>query len=165
MLREHLWLAGRRVPGVNKPADRFGAALGVRDVDGDGYDDVVIGAPGNDIGGAVDADTVWVIRGSASGLTTKDIRVLSQSPRAVPGIPERGDRFGAAVRLIDADRDKRASLIVGAPGEDGDNGGVWVFPSAGSGPSPSRSWSFDGGTLHAPNPDARFGQTLAPHGR
>ena len=153
------------VPGVNKPADRFGAALGVRDVDGDGYDDVAIGAPGNDIGGAVDTGSVWVMRGSASGLTTKDIRVFSQSPRAVPGMPERGDQFGAAVRLIDADRDNRAGLIVGAPGEDGDNGGVWVFPSASSGPSVDRSWSFDGGTLHAPAPGARLGRTIAPHGR
>ncbi|MFD3583182.1 esterase [Streptomyces sp. NPDC058683] len=153
------------VPGVNRPGDRFGGALSVRDVDGDGYDDVAIGAPGNDIGSAVDAGTVWVMRGSASGLTTKNIRVLSQSPQAVPSIPESGDQFGGAVRLIDADRDNRASLIAGAPGEDGGNGGVWVFPATTSGPSTDRSWSFNGSTLHAPNPGARFGQTLAPHGR
>ena len=153
------------VPGVNRPADRFGAALTVRDVDGDGYDDVAIGAPGNDIGSAADAGTVWVMRGSASGLTTKGVRVLSQSPQAVAGVPEKGDRFGGALRLIDDDRDKRASLVVGAPGEDGDNGGVWVFPATATGLSYDRSWSFNGATLHAPNPDARFGETLAPHGR
>ncbi|MEV6766227.1 hypothetical protein AB0N16_37480 [Streptomyces sp. NPDC051105] len=60
-----------------------------------------------------------------------------------------GDRFGGALSVRDVDGD----------------GGVWVFPATSDGPSPNRSWSFNGSTLHAPNPDARFGQTLAPHGR
>ncbi|MFJ3779284.1 FG-GAP repeat protein [Streptomyces sp. NPDC090075] len=153
------------VPGVNRSGDRFGAAVTVRDVDGDGYDEVAIGAPGNDVGAAADAGTVWVLRGSATGLTTQGVRVVSQSPRAVPGVPEQGDRFGGAVRLIDADRDKRAGLVVGAPGENGGDGGVWVLPATSGGLSFNRSWSFDGGTLHAPVPGARFGETLAPHGR
>lgn len=34
------------------------------DVDKDGYDEVAIGAPGNDVGAAADAGTVWVLRGA-----------------------------------------------------------------------------------------------------
>ncbi|MFI9756516.1 hypothetical protein ACIHFB_01105 [Streptomyces sp. NPDC051963] len=153
------------VPGVNRVGDRFGGAVTVGDIDGDGYGDVAIGAPGNDMGTALDAGTVWVMRGSPTGLTTNGIRTLSQSPRAVPGTPEKADQFGGALRLIDADRNLRASLIASAPGEDTNDGRVWVFPGTSGGLSTNRSWSFNGGTLHAPAVDARFGETLAAHGR
>ncbi|MEV0174536.1 FG-GAP repeat protein [Streptomyces sp. NPDC050803] len=153
------------VPGVNRVGDRFGAAVSVGDINGDGYGDVAIGAPGNDMGTVLDAGTVWVMRGSATGLTNDGIRTLSQSPRAVPGTPEQADQFGGALRLIDADRDLRTSLIASAPGEDSHDGRLWVFPATSGGLSTNRSWSFNGGTLHAPTADARFGETLAPHGR
>ncbi|MGP4008416.1 hypothetical protein [Streptomyces sp. 4N124] len=153
------------VPGVNRVGDRFGGALTVGDINGDGYGDVAIGAPGNDMGTAADAGTVWVMRGSATGLTTNGIRTLSQSPRAVPGTPEKADQFGGALRLIDADRNLRTSLIASAPGEDTGDGRVWVFPGTSGGLSTNRSWSFNGATLRAPTADARFGETLAPHGR
>jgi len=135
------------------------------DFNNDGYRDLVVSAPGGTVSGKKGAGYVAVLYGSASGLTTEGVRVVSQSPRAVPGVPEQGDRFGGAVRLIDADRDKRASLVVGAPGENGGNGGAWVLPATSGGLSFNRSWSFDGGTLRAPVPGARFGETLAPHGR
>ncbi|MFE1443503.1 hypothetical protein [Streptomyces sp. NPDC058739] len=153
------------VPGVNRVGDRFGGALTVGDIDGDGYGDVAIGAPGNDMGTVLDAGTVWVMRGSATGLTADGVRTLSQSPRAVPGTPENADRFGGALRLIDDDRDLRAGLIAAAPGEDSDDGRVWVFPGTTNGLSAERSWSFDGGSLRAPSADARFGEAIAPHGR
>lgn len=42
---------------------------------------------------------------------------LSQATRGVPGTPEKGDRFGAAVHLI-AVAGQSPTLLVGAPGED-----------------------------------------------
>ncbi|MGW0632301.1 FG-GAP repeat protein [Streptomyces sp. NPDC002758] len=150
------------VPGVNKIGDAFGGAISVGDINGDGYADAAIAAPGNDIGTATDAGTVWIFRGSATGLTTKGIRTLSQDISSVPGTAEKADQFGSALRLIDANRDRRAGLVVGAPGEDTNDGGAWVFSGTSSGLATSGSWWFNGAKLHAPSPDARFGETLAP---
>ena len=51
-------------------------------------------------------------------------RTLAQGKRGVPGTGERGDAFGAALAAADVDRDGRADLIVGAPGEDHGSGHV-----------------------------------------
>ncbi|MFE4968875.1 integrin alpha [Streptomyces sp. NPDC056660] len=65
-------------------------------------------------------------------------------------------------RLIDANKDGKAELIASAPGEDTDDGAAWVFPGTSDGTVGSGSWSFNGGSLSAPVPDARFGDTLTP---
>ena len=39
------------VPGVNESGDRWGATLAVGDLDGDGIDDLAVGAPGETLGG------------------------------------------------------------------------------------------------------------------
>jgi hypothetical protein len=88
--------------------DRFGSALAVGDFNGDPFDDLVVGAPGEDVGATVDAGTVNVLLGSPTGLTT-DQTLLQDSP-------EPGDQFGAAltVGFIDVGE---VDLVVGAPGE------------------------------------------------
>jgi hypothetical protein len=149
------------VPGASFFGDRFGGAIAVGDINGDGYADATIGAPGNDVDGATDAGTVWVMRGSATGLTTTGSRTISQDISSVPGTAEKADQFGSALRLIDADRDGKAGLVVGAPGEDTNDGGAWVFSGTGSGLATSGSWWFNGATFRAPSTDARFGETLA----
>ncbi|MFD4605183.1 FG-GAP repeat protein [Streptomyces sp. NPDC058464] len=148
--------------GDDKTGDRFGGAVTVADVNGDGYADAAIGAPANDINSLTDPGTAWVVRGTARGLTPRGLVSYSQSTPSVPGDNEDGDRFGGALRLIDADKDGKAELIASAPGEDTDDGAAWVFPDTSNGPAGSGSWSFDGGSLSAPVPDARFGETLAP---
>ncbi|MFF4901380.1 FG-GAP repeat protein [Streptomyces sp. NPDC001068] len=148
--------------GDDKIGDRFGGSVTVADVNGDGYADAAIGAPGNDINSLTDPGTAWVMRGSAGGLTPRSLASFSQSTPSVPGDNEDGDGFGGALRLIDADKDGKAELVASAPGEDTGDGAVWVFPGTGNGPTGTGSWSFNGGALSAPVPDARFGETLAP---
>ncbi len=148
--------------GDDANGDRFGGAVTVGDVNGDGYADAVISAPANDINSLTDPGTVWVMRGTANGLTPRGLASFSQSTPSVPGDNEDSDRFGGALRLIDANRDGKAELVASAPGEDTGDGAAWVFPGTVNGPVGSGSWSFNGATLSAPVPDARFGETLAP---
>ncbi|WP_327235691.1 integrin alpha [Streptomyces sp. NBC_01317] len=148
--------------GEDTIGDRFGGAVTVGDVNGDGYADAAISAPANDINSLTDPGTVWVMRGTANGLTPRGLASFSQSTPSVPGDNEDNDRFGGALRLIDANRDGKAELVASAPGEDTDDGAAWVFPGTDNGPAGAGSWSFNGATLSAPVPDARFGETLAP---
>ena len=79
--------------------DAFGSALCSGDFNGDGFDDLAIGAPGEDSpgGGIVDGGTVIVLYGSGAGLTFgMASNVLFQSVLPAPDGSESGDRFGAA---------------------------------------------------------------------
>ena len=87
---------------------RFGfSAATAGDVDGDGYDDVIVGAPGhreNDIG----EGAAYLFRGTAAGLVATSWKVVGQ---------EEGAQLGFAVSGAgDVDADGYAEVIVGAPG-------------------------------------------------
>ncbi len=65
--------------------DQFGAALTTGDFDGDGFADLAVGAPREDLGSAADAGTVSVLYGSASGLSRR--RPPSSGTRTALGSP------------------------------------------------------------------------------
>jgi hypothetical protein len=101
-------------PGVNGVAeggDHFGSALGARG----GY--VVVGVPGENIDGAVDAGMVQVLERSSSGSFVPRAGI-SQNRGDVPGAAERADQFGASVAvgvaLLTAEG---IDVAVGTPGE------------------------------------------------
>lgn len=101
--------------------DYFGAAVTSADMNRDGFEDVVIGAEGNDDGGA-EAGKVFVYYG-ASGATLDNVPDLSFTGPA-------GSRFGSA--LANATKlDPPRTLIVGAHTWSGPaNGAVFIYGAA-----------------------------------
>ena len=90
--------------------DQYGAAVTTTaDLNGDGFGDLAVGAPGNDAGGA-DAGRVYVYFGGYGG-------AWNATAEAVLGGEAAGDAFGAALAGAgDVDGDEYADLVVGAPG-------------------------------------------------
>jgi hypothetical protein len=109
------------VGGAVESGDRFGAALAEGFFDNNPMG-LAVGAPGEDVGTAVDAGAVNSLHGSSSGLVG-NARVLFQGAVGVPGTAEPGDRFGSAladgvVFFNSFNVDALGDLAVGVPGED-----------------------------------------------
>ncbi len=120
------------VPGTSESGDSFGYEVSMGDVDGDGYDDLAIGSPGEDLNGVVDAGMVTVLHGSSTGFQEPRAQALAQDTPGVPGDNEKGDGFGGEVFLSDTTGDGKADLTVGVPWENGGNGYVVAFTSDGT---------------------------------
>jgi len=149
------------VPGVGEWRDGMGSGLSIGDTNGDGYPDVVTGLPGEDFDGLTDAGTVLVLRGGATGLTGTGAKVFSQNTAGVPGTAEKLDRFGSETALVDANSDKKNSMVVGDPAENANNGAAWVFSATSSGITASGSFSFGPSTMGLPAAGALFGASVA----
>ncbi|MEU4039572.1 FG-GAP-like repeat-containing protein [Streptomyces collinus] len=119
------------VPGTSEKGDAFGWDLDLGDINGDGYQDLVVSAPQEDIGGVSNTGFVTVLYGSANGLNTASgAQSFAQSTAGVPGSDEKNDLFGADVKLDDVTGDGKADLIVGSYENSGD-GAVTYLPSNG----------------------------------
>jgi hypothetical protein len=103
---------------------------------------------------------VWVLRGSASGLTSSGAKSWDQNSADVPGTAEKGDKWGAQVRLTDPNRDGRFGLLAAAPGENTGDGHIWVLSAGTGGVTASGSWTYNAGSLGAPHVDAQFGAAI-----
>lgn len=89
------------------------AFAGAGDFNGDGFDDLAIGSPGEETAGNYKSGFVHVVFGSASGLDTSSLEFLSEANLAFPGFPS--SRFGAALASGDFDGDGFDELAIGAP--------------------------------------------------
>lgn len=112
------------VPGVMEEYDHFGAALAAGDLNGDGRDDLAVGAYGEKVNGAEYAGSVTLLYGTATGLSVAGVQLFTQDTPGVPSTAEPSDGFGRAVAIGDMTSDGYDDLAVGAPSE-----GEWSNPN------------------------------------
>jgi len=120
--------------GAVEAGDHFGAALATGDFDGDGFADLAIGVPDEEVGSIADAGQVIVVYGSAGGLGRGARAPLGiyQDVSGVLDTAEEGDRFGAAVAAGDFNGDGYDDLAVGVPGESWEDGTGISIPHCGA---------------------------------
>lgn len=155
--------------------DGFGSAVTrIGDLDGNGVDELAVGAPRDDDGGA-DRGAVWILFRGAGGKVLR-AQKISSTQGLFQGALDDGDSFGHAIACVgDLDGNGLSEIAVGAPGDD--DGGSVIFPD----PSVGAVWILylrrDGkvgkhakisattGELAGPlNELDRFGSAIAPMG-
>ena len=99
------------------PSDSFGQSVApAGDVDGDGYDDIIVGAHSFENG----TGRVYVYGGSSSGLKANPILVATGS--------REGDRYGFSVGAAgDVNGDGYGDVVVGAYGVGQGTGSIYVY--------------------------------------
>jgi len=142
------------------------------DFNGDGFDDLAIGAPFEDVGSIVDAGGVEVIYGSSSGLSATSAHAdqfWTQDSTNIDDIAELEDQFGLSLAIGDFNADGFDDLAIGV-GEDVGSisgaGGVEVIYGSSSGLSstaarPDQFWTQDSTNIDdSAEPGDFFGSSL-----
>jgi len=132
-----------------EPGGGFGAPVAMGDVDGDGRDDIAVGATSEDVGTTESAGRAYVFSGVSGSLL---LTLTVPSPN-----PEFPRSFAESLAVGDVNGDGRADIVVGAEQEHvgGKNQGrAYVF----SGANGSLLFALD---TPNPQPHAGFGVSLA----
>jgi hypothetical protein len=130
--------------------EEFGAGYGAAvapagDVNGDGFDDLIVGAPRLDTDGSLDNGAVFVYHGAADGAGAAPAWTVSGGTT--------GDRFGTSVAGAgDVNGDGFADVVVGAPNADSlgiDEGAAYLFLGSATGLEAEPVWVIHGGQARA----------------
>jgi hypothetical protein len=147
-------------------SDRLGSSLARGDFDGDGYTDLAVEIPGEDLAtgefpnlvAQPNAGMVSIWKGTPFGLVAwMQLTQASFTGQVITTDME----FGTSVVAYDADADGVADLAVGAPGPSGSAGAVFVFKGSRAkldrAPHPHAGHRW----RRPEQPNARFETTLA----
>jgi len=119
--RNQVWSQSGDVLDNAESGDLFGSSLAAGDFDGDVYDDLAIGVPGEDLvsdgNNHGNAGAVNVLYGGDGGLSILEDEFWNQGSSLVAGTMESGDAFGASLAAGDFDNDDFVDLAIGAPTE------------------------------------------------
>lgn len=152
---QHGLLPFPRITG-SQAGEQFSASLAAAgDVDGDGYDDIVVGAPAHTSASALQGEgAVYLYRGDFYGLLT--------TPDWMAKGGGQGANLGQSLASGDVDGDGRQDVIAGAPKSvngPGSFGRAAVYFGTGQAPSRSAWWTAKYGAG-----DARFAGAVAGGG-
>ena len=171
---KYLWQGGVSTVDEPEDGDRFGEALTVGDFDQDGFDDLAVGAPGEDIDGVVNAGAVEIRYGAADRNAALETRrfLLHENLSGVAGSCSTEDRWGEVLAAGDLDGDGFDELVVGAPSEsvngNGDAGRIWIFYGGNAGIVITGSQIIDEDTSNIQSGafgNDHFGQSIAINDR
>ncbi|MDM7913801.1 MAG: FG-GAP-like repeat-containing protein, partial [Candidatus Eisenbacteria bacterium] len=142
----------------NQVSASFGASIAsAGDVNGDGCEDILVGAPGYDLG-QVDEGAAFLFLGHGVG------------PSVVPDWYAEGNQQGAALGSAvagagDVDADGYDDVLIGAPDYDysgiEDSGGAFIWRGTNEGPPPSGNPANANWRGQAAQVDAHYGQSVA----
>ena len=152
------------VNGSSESGDRFGSSLAAGDFDGDGYEDLVVGVPGESIEAIRYAGMVNVLYGTSSGPQASGNQTWHQDSPNIPGGSEVHDRFGSALATGDFNGDTFMDLAIGVVGEDAGGGAVNIIHGGPSGLSSFRAQMWNQNSPNVPGgveAGDYFGSSLA----
>ncbi|MGH8248516.1 MAG: hypothetical protein ACREUU_19025, partial [Gammaproteobacteria bacterium] len=148
---------GPDIPSAPEAYDYFGRGLAAGDFNGDGRDDLAIGAASEGVQGntILVAGVVHILYGGGTGLAATGNQLYSQgtSDDNIKDQSEEGDYFGAALAAGDLNGDGTNDLVIGIPGKSFDEttsdpkfsaGAIQVIHAGGTGLSDANEFEWQG---------------------
>ena len=138
-----IWFSDNGLPNALEAGDDYGRTLAAGDFNNDGFDDLAIGGPLEDVGAIVDAGAVSVLYGSGiGGLTAQGGQSFHQNIAGIADAAEASDRFGGGgistsvettpLAAGDFNGDRFADLVIGVPNEDFEDPDIGTVANSGA---------------------------------